>query len=257
MTSVSGPSSVPESSAAKTLDTTKELRRFDVVERLVHWSLAIMVLILIVTGSTLYFPSLALRVGHRALIAQIHVTTGLSLFLPLIVGLAGPWRKPLRADLRRLDRWGTADFHWFRRRERLLGLPRDKFNGGQKLVAAIFGGTLAAALVTGAIMRYAPPSWATFATGATLVHDALFFAIVVTLVAHIVSVLARPARPKSMLKGQVSRSRARKSAQAWLSEVDAPSDGASQAGTTETAVDLMVPAPGPEPPDAASARSAV
>ena len=37
---------------------------------------------------------------------------------------------------------------------------------------------MVAALVTGVIMRYAPSSWITWATGATLVHDALFFGIV-------------------------------------------------------------------------------
>jgi formate dehydrogenase subunit gamma len=83
-----------------------ELARFDLVERLVHWSTAIMMLTLIVTGAILYLPALALRVGHRSLIENIHVITGLSLLGPLVLGVVGPWRKRLIRDLRRLDRWG-------------------------------------------------------------------------------------------------------------------------------------------------------
>src|ERR1035438_4237142 len=186
------------------MSSDTELARFDLVERLVHWSTAIMMLTLIVTGAILYRPSLALRVGHRGLVENIHVITGLSLLGPLVLGVAGPWRKRLIKDLRRFDRWGASDFDWFRgpaRRRataviravrrfargepstfdwfrgppRRSGLPRDKFNGGQKIEAAFLGAVMVAALATGVIMRFAPSSWITWATGATLVHDALFF----------------------------------------------------------------------------------
>jgi formate dehydrogenase subunit gamma len=60
-----------------------ELARFDLVERLVHWSTAIIVLTLIVTGALLYLPALAIRVGHRGLVENIHVITGLCLLGPL------------------------------------------------------------------------------------------------------------------------------------------------------------------------------
>src|ERR1017187_10734073 len=57
------------------MSSDTELARFDLVERLVHWSTAIMMLTLIVTGAILYLPSLALRVGHRGLVENIHVIT--------------------------------------------------------------------------------------------------------------------------------------------------------------------------------------
>ena len=87
------------------MSSDTELARFDLVERLVHWSTAIMMLTLIVTGAILYLPSLALRVGHRGLVENIHVITGLCLLGPLLLGVAGPWRKQLIKDLRRFDRW--------------------------------------------------------------------------------------------------------------------------------------------------------
>ena len=214
-----------------------ELTRFDMVERLVHWSTAIMMLTLIVTGAILYLPALALRIGHRGLIENIHVITGLGLLGPLVLGLAGPWRKQLIKDLRRFDRWGASDFDWFKSRARGSGLARDKFNGGQKIEAAFLGAAMAAALVTGVIMRFAPSSWITFATGATLVHDALFFAIVAAVIAHVAFALSRPDQLVSMFNGRISRSWARLHAGAWLSEVETLEADASEAEAFKNGMD--------------------
>ncbi len=203
------------------MTSDSELARFDLVERLVHWSTAVMMLILIVTGAVLYLPALALRVGHRSLVENIHVITGLCLLGPLLLGLAGPWRKRLLRDLRRLDRWRASDFDWFKASPRRSGLPRDKFNGGQKIEASFLGAAMAAALVTGVIMRYAPSSWITWATGATLVHDALFFAIVLAVIAHIAFALSKPEQLIAMFNGRISRAWAKAHAEAWLTEVEA------------------------------------
>jgi len=202
------------------MSSDTQLARFDLVERLVHWSTAIMMLTLIVTGAILYLPALALRVGHRGLIENIHVITGLSLLGPLVLGAVGPWRKRLIKDLRRFDRWGASDFDWFKSGARRSGLPRDKFNGGQKIEAAFLGAAMVAALVTGVIMRFAPSSWITWATGATLVHDALFFAIAAAVIAHISFALSRPDQLVSMVNGRISRAWAKAHAGAWLSEVE-------------------------------------
>jgi len=202
------------------MSSDTQLARFDLVERLVHWSTAIMMLTLIVTGAILYLPALALRVGHRGLIENIHVITGLSLLGPLVLGVVGPWRKRLIKDLRRFDRWGASDFDWFKSGARRSGLPRDKFNGGQKIEAAFLGAAMVAALVTGVIMRFAPSSWITWATGATLVHDALFFAIAAAVIAHISFALSRPDQLVSMVNGRISRAWAKAHAGAWLSEVE-------------------------------------
>jgi formate dehydrogenase subunit gamma len=202
------------------MSSDTQLARFDLVERLVHWSTAVMMLTLIVTGAILYLPALALRVGHRGLIENIHVITGLSLLGPLVLGVVGPWRKRLIKDLRRFDRWGASDFDWFKSGARRSGLPRDKFNGGQKIEAAFLGAAMVAALVTGVIMRFAPSSWITWATGATLVHDALFFAIAAAVIAHISFALSRPDQLVSMVNGRISRAWAKAHAGAWLSEVE-------------------------------------
>jgi len=206
------------------------LSRFDGVERLVHWSTSILMLTLIVTGAVLYFPSLALRFGHRGLLENIHVITGLSLLGPLVLGLLGPWRSRLVSDLRRIDRWRRADFDFFRGARGRRGFPRDKFSGGQKMLAALLGAAMVATLVTGVIMRFAPASWIQWATGATLVHDALFFVILAAVLAHVLIALTRPDQLISMFNGRISRSWAREHAAAWLAEVE----------TSETIPDTVI-----------------
>lgn len=197
-----------------------EVVRFDVNERVVHWTTAVLMLTLIFTGAVLYIPTLSLAIGNRGTVEQIHVICGIALLVPLVLGLAGPWRHLLVRDLRRVDRWGRSDFDWFRSRGRRKALERDKFNGGQKLEAAFLGAAMVATLVTGLIMRYAPSSWINWATGATLVHDTLFWAIVIAVGAHIVIALSRPDQLVSMMRGRISRVWAREHSAAWLDEID-------------------------------------
>jgi len=202
-----------------------------------------MMLTLILTGASLYFPALSIRVGHRGLVENIHVITGLCLLGPVVLGLAGPWRKGLLMDLRRFDRWGSSDFDWFRSLSRRKGLARDKFNGGQKIEADFLGAAMLATLVTGVIMRFAPSSWITWATGATLVHEVLFFGITAAVLAHIAFALSRPQQLASMFSGRISRAWARVHAAAWLSEIEASELEVATAETPEVEVPRLAPAP--------------
>jgi formate dehydrogenase subunit gamma len=218
---VAGRTVAPRSTGAAAGSPGGAVARYDAVERLVHWSTAILMVTLIVTGAILYFPILALRIGHRGLMENIHVITGLSLLGPLVLGLLGPWRKRLLTDLRRIDRWRPADFDFFRGQARRRGLARDKFNGGQKILAAFLGAAMVATLATGTIMRFAPSGWIRYQTGATLVHDALFFGILLAVVIHVLFALSRPDQLISMFNGRISRAWAKAHAAAWLSEIDA------------------------------------
>src|SRR6202453_2066866 len=129
------------------------LLRFDGVERVCHWLPALLFLVLIFTGASLYIPALVGFVGRRVLIVRIHVDAGLALPLPLIISLAGSWGAGLRADLKRLNRWSTDDREWMRRSvhfEPTGDLRTGKFNAGQKLNPRDGLGTMIVMLMTGA-----------------------------------------------------------------------------------------------------------
>jgi len=198
----------------------KELDRFDGVERAVHWSTALLMIVLLFTGTVLYVPTLALMIGHRAIMENIHVIAGLALLVPLLAGVLGPWRQRLLADLRRFDRWGAADFDWFRRPARRHNLSRGKFNGGQKAEAAFLGGGMVVMLATGSVMRFAPSRFITLATGATLVHDIGYIALFVAVAVHVFFALGRPEQLKSMFSGKVPRAWAMRHAPVWLEEIE-------------------------------------
>lgn len=182
--------------------------RFDTVERIVHWLFAGIVLVLLGTGTILYIPALALAVGDRGFVESLHIYVGLALPVPLLIGLAGPWRRVMAADLRRLNRWEPGEWRWFRRSRPDESRPLlGKFNPGQKLNAALLGGALLVMLGTGIVMRWSPKPFPLFAaTGATFVHDSGFLLIAILVLGHVAMALAHPGALKSMLTGRTPRS---------------------------------------------------
>lgn len=210
-----------------------EVSRFDLNERLVHWTTALLLLTLIVTGTILYIPSLMLDVGHRATIVNIHVIAGLALVGPVFFGLAGPWRSRLAKDLKRLDRWKRNDFAYFRRGDRTL-VAAGKFNGGQKLSSAIFGGGMLVMIGTGIVMRWSPPFPNDWAQGATLAHDTIYLVLTVLVLGHVSVALGRPEQLKSMFTGRISRAWAERHAPGWLDGSDLSGDPGRYRSPAET-----------------------
>jgi formate dehydrogenase subunit gamma len=196
------------------------LVRFDAVERVVHWSTALLMIELILTGAALYIPDISLQIGHRSLVEEIHIYSGIALLAPLAAGMLGPWRGALLEDLRRLDRWTKADWAWFHRGRQ--DTPRElpgKFNGGQKAEAALLGSGMVVMLATGLVMRYAPSSWITWQRGATLVHDVGFIAIGLAVIGHLSYGFSRSEQLRSMVTGDIELSWAKRHAPAWLQEL--------------------------------------
>jgi|GEM_PF-339880 len=210
-----------------------ELPRWDVTERVVHWSTAVLLLSLIVTGAILYIPAFSTAVRHRSVVEQVHVVTGLALLGPILLGVLGPWRTRLVADLRRLDRWSPADWAFFRRRtESRLAAARErgKFNGGQKALAALLGGGMVLMVITGVVIRWSPPFPHWWANGATFFHELGFLAIVLAVLGHVAIALSKPDEMKSMLTGRIPRAWAAEKAPAWLAEVEAEEGGGGRPG---------------------------
>ena len=200
--------------------------RFDRVERAVHWVNASLFLILIATGAALYFTPLIALVGRRRLIEQVHLYVGLSLPLPLLLGLAGSWGRGLRRDVGRINRWTEDDMRWLRGlvdtasgRRQAAPRPRlGKFNPGQKLNAAFVAGGGLVMLGTGALLRWYVPFPLSWRAGATFVHNWLAVIFVIVILGHIALALSDRDALRAMFRGRVSRAWAARHAPAWLDE---------------------------------------
>lgn len=191
------------------------LVRFDGVERTAHWATAVLVLVLVATGVILYVPALSLAVGRRLLVEDVHVFTGVCVFVPLGLSTAGPWGRHLRRDLTALGRMTAGERVWLRSLGRRQRGSLEKFNPGQKLNAAALGGLLGTLLVTGVILRWGtvlPVSWR---TGATFVHDWFALAISVLLLGHLILALSHPPALGSMVHGRIPSAWLERHAPRW------------------------------------------
>ena len=193
------------------------LERFARAERIVHWSTATLFVTLMLTGAALYAGPISTLVGRRDVVRTIHVTAGLALPVPLLIGLVGKWGAALRRDLRRLDRWIPDDRLWLRRATRdqaRLG----KFNPGQKLNATFLGAAIVLMIATGSIMKWFdafPLSWR---TGATFVHDWVALGVWLAVGGHVLFALRDPEALRSMVRGAISARWARTRRPRWYEE---------------------------------------
>jgi cytochrome b561 len=62
---------------------TRYVRRFSRTERVLHWTNAIVFFVLLGSGLVLYLPSLAVLVGRRPLVKDVHFWSGVA-WLPLL-----------------------------------------------------------------------------------------------------------------------------------------------------------------------------
>lgn len=207
--------------------------RFDRAERWLHWVSAILVLVLIATGSVMYIGALSGLIGRRVLVETIHLWAGLALPLPFAVAFAGRWNRGVRRDARRLGRFLTDDWLWLRKRFRRSGSLRiGKFNGGQKVNAVLVTATLPVLFATGVLLEW--NGWLTdsWRTGATFVHDWGYVALSLLVLGHILKALADPVSMRAMRRGTVPRRWALEEHPRWHDELPLTDDVADE--RTET-----------------------
>jgi formate dehydrogenase subunit gamma len=191
--------------------------RFTRGQRWVHWTLAVLMLVLMSTAAILYYAPLAQLVGRRHLVEQVHVWTGYLLPLPIVLG----WLRSaaLRLDTRRLNRFTPDDFAWLRSRRRRSGsIQVGKFNAGQKLNAAFTVGAVFVMLGTGVVMHFTrlwPLAWR---TGATFVHDWTALGIFLVVFGHLWFAAKDPHARMGMRTGVVPLGWAKREHGLWAAE---------------------------------------
>ena len=207
--------SAPDSVAPP--ETGERIDRFGRATRWVHWLTAILMTMCILTAAVLYNGSLSVLVGHRFVVEQLHVWSGLALPVPLVVGTLD---RAYRDDAHRLNRFTSRDWAWLRSRTRRDGtIEVGKFNAGQKLNAALSAGSIGALLASGVVMYLtglAPLAWR---TGATFVHDWLAVAVGLLVLGHVAMAIRDPYAMTGMRTGRVPVRWARREHAAWAREV--------------------------------------
>lgn len=206
----------------------RSILRFDLTERIVHWSNATLFFILIVTGASLKVGSLSTLVANRHAVKTIHVYAGLLLPIPILVAIFLRSGKQLRTDLARMNRWTKDDKRWWSRSQR-PNVQLGKFNPGQKLNTVFIGAVIVVMLMTGSIMRWFKPFPDSWRTGATFVHDSTWLVLLFVIAGHIAIALRDPASIRSMLRGWIPESWARRERPEWWAEVVAARDGSGDA----------------------------
>lgn len=203
-----------------------KLQRFTRSEHWAHRANALLFGTCIATAACLYVGPLAVIVGRRELIKNIHVLAGLLLPVPVVSAwLLSP---SFRADVRRLGRFAPRDWEWLRSRDRRTGrVPVGKFNAGQKLNASFVLGSIFVMLGTGIIMRFFKPFPLSWRTGATFVHDWLALFLAVVIIGHIYMAVKDPESLVGMRTGRISRGYALRNHSAWAAELGVvpPDDG--------------------------------
>jgi formate dehydrogenase subunit gamma len=212
--------SAPQS-VAPTVETPSLVHRFCRAERWVHRATAALMGLCVATAACLYVPALAELVGRRHLVVTVHEWSGLLLPVPLLLGLVS---RALRADLRRLNRFGPHDRRWLRAALRRdpdpAARPAGKFNAGQKLYAAWIAGAVLVMLGTGLLMWFTDLAPLVWRTGATFVHDWLALAIGIVLAGHLRMALADPEARRGMRTGSVERAWAERHHPLWEGQND-------------------------------------
>jgi formate dehydrogenase subunit gamma len=150
----------------------------------------------VATGAALYNGLIAVAVGHRYVVEQIHVWCGYAAPIPLLVGLAS---RSYRLDWAWLNRFTRDDWRWLRARHRRDGsIPTGRFNAGQKLNAALSIGALGVLLASGTIMYFTGWFRLSWRSGATFTHDWFALGFGLLIVGHLMFAAryAEPRRPR-------------------------------------------------------------
>ena len=167
-------------------------------EKVLHWTIAGAVLLMLGTGVLMYVPALSVGVGERFWVRSLHLAGAVIMLAGLVVAPAARWRE-LRDLERQLSGWTAADWTWFRRpwdvftgEAPALFAVEGRFNAGQKLFAALIATLLVALLGTGVPMFWWGWFSAELVARARDLHLLTAFAATVLIAGHIYLGLLSP-----------------------------------------------------------------
>ena len=173
------------------MDTERRyVRRFSRTERTLHWVNAAGFFVLLGSGLVLYLPSLAIAVGRRPLVKDVHFWTGIAWVTALVlVVLLGDRRRLLRTA-REIDRFDADDKVWLTGGGRA---PQGRFNAGQKLNASLTAAFTILFFVSGMLLWLGERDTRFRFASTVVLHDGLMYVSLILLVGHLYLALIHPA----------------------------------------------------------------
>jgi formate dehydrogenase subunit gamma len=221
------------------------VRRFTHSELLVHWTLALTVLAMILTGI-----ALGADVWH-ALVFPVHVGSVFVLAGGLVLlALAGD-RAAIRRTARDLRTFGRDDRRWLAQAPRVVlggdGPPAGRFNAGQKLNTLLVSALLVASTATG--LYWWAKLHGVFANSNVVggIHNVAGVTIIVLVCGHLYMAVLNPATRSALrgiTTGCVDAEWAAHHHAAWAAE---PADAVTPPAATSRP---SSPTPGGRPPAA-------
>ena len=212
------------------------VQRFGRTERFVHWWQAASFLVLLLSGLTLWLPALATAVNRRLLVKDIHLVASVALVVGLLAAVLVGDRRAIARTAREMDRYDEHDRAFLLHRRIDGRQPRPaRYNGGQKLNAAITSASWALFLVSGALLYLGERDHALRVGGALFLHEVLTLVMLAVVCGHIWMAALNTATAGAldgMRSGTVSVAYAREHHPRW--------DPASEDGSEPVA------APGPD-----------
>ncbi len=166
--------------------------------KVVHLTTLVLFIVLVLSGAALYVGSLESIVGNRALVAYVHVYSGLFILVPFLISLINVNAHPRLASVyEELSRWSPTD------KAKFFGMPLERskrFNGGQKLMANALLAALIILLISGVVMASYIPLSISMRQGATFVHDLMAFIVAVLFTGHLLLAIRHPQALRSIFK---------------------------------------------------------
>jgi formate dehydrogenase subunit gamma len=175
------------------------VRRFSKTERLFHWTNALAFFVLLGSGLVLYLPSLAILIGRRPFVKDVHFWTGIGWVVALAaIALLGDRRGILRTA-RELDDFDADDIRWLQRKR---PAPQGRFNAGQKINASLNAAFMVLFVVSGLLLWFGERDTAFRFASTVILHDGVMYASLALLTGHLYLALIHPAT-KHALEGMV------------------------------------------------------
>jgi formate dehydrogenase subunit gamma len=200
--------------------TSKEVVRYSLFERLVHWVVGVTFVYLLLSGMALAYPRmawLANGLGGGQTMRAAHPWVGVVFTAGLLV-MVCMWAGAMRFE--------KSDREWVRRlkaytRTGHTGLDTGRFNAGQKgyyWVVLAFGAVL---LVTGIPLWFPWTAGAGVRQAARIVHNLAYLVMLAGFMIHVyMSTVMFPGTLSGMTSGKVSRRRASWHHPRWLRQKD-------------------------------------